>query len=303
MSEQVQVPGNNQVDFFVGSIIDAGIKDDYDLMSYPFFALTKQPRTEPIVYDEGNIRIVVNPGNKGMATIWDKDILLYLVTVLNERIERGLPVERTIKFMAYDLLRWTGRSTGKSDYELLFDAMYRLRSTTIETSIETGGVTERRGFGWIDNFRIVTRETRRGTKVMAGLEITINEWMFRAIVSDRRVLTIDQGYFKLTQGLERRLYEIARKHVGHQEQWIIGLDKLRRRVGSQASLSEFKRQLNGIISRNRLPSYLIQLAYDPMKKETAAIPERHISNRRMLVYFYPRPNCRIGGPDYIGDEA
>jgi len=292
-----------QIDFFLGSIVDAPIKDNHDLMSYPFFALTKRPRMEPIIYQEGGVKIVVNPGNKGMATIWDKDILLYLVSALNERIQRNMEVDRTIQFNAYDLLRWTGRNFGKTDYELLFDAIYRLRSTTIETTIETGGTVERRGFGWIDNFRIITRETRRGAKVMAACEIMLNDWMFRAIVQDRRVLTIDPGYFALTQGLERRLYEIARKHCGRQQCWIIGLDKLRRRVGSQASsLSEFKRQLNGIIARDRLPSYSISLSFDPADREEAIVPKRHTTNQRILVNFYPRANARIGEPDYIGNS-
>lgn len=300
MGEELQTTAS-QIDFFLGSIVDASIKDNHDLMSYPFFALTKRPRMTPIVYKENGVSIVVNPGNKGMATIWDKDILLYLVTVLNERIQRGMSVDRTIHFNACDLLRWTGRNFGKTDYELLFDAIYRLRSTTIETTIETGGTVERRGFGWIDNFRIISRENRRGNKVMAGCEIMLNDWMYRAVVQDRSVLTIDPGYFNLTQGLERRLYEIARKHCGRQQSWIISLDKLHRRVGSQAaSLTEFKRQINGIIARDRLPNYSISLSFDPAKKDGAAVPERHVSNQRILVNFYPKPNSRIGQPDYIG---
>ena len=45
---------------------------------------------------------------------------------------------------------------------------------------------------------------------MQGLEITLNDWTFRALVKDRRVLAINPAYFDLTGGLERRLYEIAR---------------------------------------------------------------------------------------------
>gem|GEM_PF-3355415 len=46
---------------------------------------------------------------------------------------------------------------------------------------------------------------------MQGLEITLNDWTFRALVKDRRVLAINPAYFDLTGGLERRLYEIARR--------------------------------------------------------------------------------------------
>ena len=87
------------------------------------------------------------------------------------------------------------------------------------TTIEAGESKETAGFGWVDNFRIVRKEMRSGRKVMAACEITLNDWMFRAIVKDRRVLTINPRYFGLTMGLERRLYELARKHCGQQERW------------------------------------------------------------------------------------
>ena len=68
------------------------------------------------------------------------------------------------------------------------------------TTIEAGETKERRGFGWIETFRILERKTTGGKKVMAACEITLNDWMFRAIVKDRRVLTINPGYFRLTHG-------------------------------------------------------------------------------------------------------
>ena len=56
----------------------------------------------------------------------------------------------------------TGRGSGKRAYELLLDALFRLRSTTILTTIEAGEIKERRGFGWIETFRIIERKTRSG---------------------------------------------------------------------------------------------------------------------------------------------
>ena len=78
---------------------------------------------------------------------------------------------------------------------------------------------------------------------MAACEITLNDWMFRAIVKDRRVLTIDNGYFRLTMGLKRRLYELARKHCGHQERWVIALPRLIEKCGSVLEPRFFKPQL------------------------------------------------------------
>jgi hypothetical protein len=98
-----------QVDLFLDSLINAPFKDDRALMEFPFFSLQKAPRKRPLVYDDGKIKIEIRPGDRGIATIWDKDVLIYLASIINDRIERGLPVERCIRFNAYNLLKVTGR--------------------------------------------------------------------------------------------------------------------------------------------------------------------------------------------------
>lgn len=281
-----------QVDLFLDSLINAPIKDDRALMEFPFFSLQKTPRMRPLVYDDGNVKVEVRPGDKGIATIWDKDILIFLASVINDRLERGLPVEKTIRFNAYNLLQVTGRGSGKRAYELLLDAMFRLRSTTIVTTIASDETKERRGFGWIETFRVIERKTKAGKQVMAACEITLNDWMFRAIVKDRRVLTIDNGYFKLTMGLKRRLYELARKHCGHQDGWVISLPRLIEKCGSVLEPRFFKPQLRRVIEADDLPEYHIAMSFDPKSKseleEGGFDGRRWASNERILVSFRPR---------------
>jgi plasmid replication initiation protein len=253
---------STQIDLFLDSIVNAPVKDDRALMEFPFFSIQKRPLMEPIIYDDGKVTIRVSPGERGIATIWDKDILIYLSSLINERIERGFPVDRTVRFAAHDLLTLTQRGTGKRAYELLKDALFRLRSTTITTSIASAGDTEDRGFGWIDNFRIVRRDDTKGNRVMQAVEVTLNDWMYRAIVHDRRILTISSDYFGLDKGLERRLYELARKHVGAQPEWRIGLEKLASKCGSRQEIRYFKRDLIAIANANTIPDYQIRVEQD-----------------------------------------
>jgi plasmid replication initiation protein len=213
------MPPGQQIDLFVESLVSAPLRDDRATMEFPFFALQKRPLLTPITYHDGNVSIRISPGERGIATIWDKDVLIYLSSLINAKIERGEEVSRTVRIAAYDMLRVTRRHTGKNGYQEIYDALFRLRSTTITTDIQSGGERETRGFGWIDSFRILTKENKAGSRVMQGLEITLNDWTFRALVKDRRVLAINPAYFDLTGGLERRLYEIARKHVGRQAEW------------------------------------------------------------------------------------
>ncbi len=250
---------DNQVDLFLDSLVEAPIKDDRALMEFPFFSLQKRARITPFTYDDGTVQIVIEPGSKGIATIWDKDILIYLASLINDRIERGMDVDRTIQFYAHDFLKVTGRSTGKRAYELFQDALHRLRSTNITTSIESAGKKDKRGFGWIEDWRIIERINSKGKRVMAGVEVTLNRWMFNAVVKDRRVLTINRNYFSLTMGLERRLYELARKHVGNQPEWFIGLARLADKCGTTRKVRQFKADLRKIIERGNVPDYRVEL--------------------------------------------
>lgn len=287
-----------QVDLFLDAIVNAPLKDDRALMEFPFFSLQKTPRVRPLVYDDGKVKIEVRPGERGIATIWDKDVLIYLASIINDRIEREVEVEKVIRFAAHNFMQVTGRGSGKRAYELFLDALFRLRSTTILTTIEAGESKERRGFGWIESFRILERRTKSGKKMMAACEITLNDWMFRAIVKDRRVLTINTGYFALSMGLKRRLYELARKHCGHQESWVIALPRLIDKCGSVLEPRFFKPQLRKVVADDDLPDYHIAMSFDPKERgqarEDGLDDRRWATNERILVSFWPRDMGLLG---------
>lgn len=69
----------------------------------------------------------------------------------------GRPVNRTVRLKAYDLLVATNRHTGGDNYTRLAEAFPRLKGTVIETDIRTDGQRERRGFGLIEEWRIVEK--------------------------------------------------------------------------------------------------------------------------------------------------
>jgi hypothetical protein len=135
---------------------------------------------------------------------------------------------------------------------------------------------------------VLERRRRDGQQVMAACEITLNDWMFRAIVKDRRVLTINNGYFRLTMGLKRRLYELARKHCGHQGRWVIALPRLIEKCGSVLEPRFFKPQLRRVVEDDDLPDYHVAMSFDPKERPDDADPRRWASNERILVAFWPR---------------
>lgn len=246
-------------DFFVCDIFDAVPKADMAPMEHPIFSVATKPDHKERDYQNGQRWVKIKPGHDGLATVHDRDILIYCISQIISARNEGREISQTVRFKAYNLLTATNRGTDGRGYEQLRSALGRLRGTTIETNITTNEVEVMEGFGLIDSYRIV-RETREGR--MEDLEIKLSDWVFNAIRANE-VLTIHRDYFRLRKPLERRIYEIARKHCGHQEQWKIGLDKLHYKCGSQSTLREFRRLVRHIVDQDRehqhMPDYAIAL--------------------------------------------
>ena len=244
-------------DFFVADLLDWALKNDMHSMEYPLFSLSKKPDITERHYDYGGIRVTITPSIKGIATIWDKDILIYAISQLAEALNRGLIISRTVRLKAYDLLVATNRNTGGEHYKRLEAAFQRLAGTRIMTNIATNGTRIREGFGLIDNWRIIERSP--SSSRMIAVEVILNEWLFNAVLA-REILTLNHDYFRLDSGLERRLYELARKHCGRQPKWTIGLALLHRKSGSHATIIKFREMLKRAVNANCLPDY--QMIYD-----------------------------------------
>ena len=125
-----------------------------------------------------------------------------------------------------------------------------LSGTRIRTNIKTGDQEVTEGFGLIDSWHIV-RQTASGR--MTELRINLSDWVFNAVVG-REVLTLHRDYFRLRKPLERRMYELARKHCGKQDEWVISLDLLKKKCGSASEDNEFRRLVNIICAEDAEPS-------------------------------------------------
>jgi plasmid replication initiation protein len=57
--------------------------------------------------------------------------------------------------------------------------------------------------------------------------------------------------------LERRIYELARKHCGRQAEWTVSVAILAKKTGSTSPVRVFRAMLREMIRENRLPDYLL----------------------------------------------
>jgi plasmid replication initiation protein len=193
---------HRQLDFFVCDILDANPKDDLGSMEHPLFTLSKNPDTRIRLYEHNGNTVKIVPSALGLATIFDKDILIYCVSQISEAMNRGRDVSRTVQLTAYDLLVATNRDTGGRNYKLLEQAFQRLTGTRIFTNVKTAGRRVREGFGLIESYRIVEKSPKDSR--MVAVEVVLSEWLYQAICA-REVLTLSKDYFRLGKALERRI--------------------------------------------------------------------------------------------------
>jgi hypothetical protein len=253
-------------DFFLCDMFDYALKDDGVSMEAPIFTLSTKPDLGVWRWEskDGSRAVTVTPSVQGRATQFDKDVLIYVVSQMTEALnrERLDAKNRVVRFTVYDYLVSTNKPTGGKEYQRIEAAFQRLRGTTIETNIKTGGRRVKEGFGLIERWKIVERSPN--DERMVAVEITLSEWLFNAVQA-HEVLTIHPNYFRLRKPLERRLYELARKHCGRQAAWTIGLGLLREKCGAQSHIRAFRSQVLEVIEVDTLPEY--RMSYDREKDQ------------------------------------
>ena len=246
-------------DFFEANLLDFALKSDKSTMEMPFFSLSTKPdlRTFEWSSQDGLCSIKIIPSTMGRATQLDKDILIYLISQYKtaENWNRK-DISRRIRFVVHHYLKATKKNTSGREYTRIENALLRLRGTTITTNIKTGGVEFKQGFGLIESWKII--EKPDSSSKMIAVEVVLSEWLYNAIQS-HDVLKLNSEYFQIRSPLERRIYEIARKHTGQQLKWTIGLALLQSKIGSTATPSKFRHMLIKIALSNKIPEYKIEI--------------------------------------------
>ena len=247
-----------QGEFFLCDIFGAIPKNDLASMEHPLFSLATRPDRRILSYEHKGTEITVTPSVKGLATIHDKDILIFCISQLMAALNAGRTISRTLHLKAHDLLVATNRETSGDAYRRLRESFERLAGTRITTNISTGGIEVTKGFGLIESWEIVRRSSKgRGAGRMSHVAVTLSDWLFQAVLSNA-VLTLNRDYFSLRKPLERRIYELVRKHCGRQHSWTVSVDTLLKKSGSASPRRVFRKMLRDMIAAQPLPDYALE---------------------------------------------
>ncbi len=253
MSMHLKPMKHPQGDLFVCDITDVILKDDLASMEHPFYSLSKKPDREPRRYEYKGQWIEFRPSIKGMPTIYDKDLIIYAISQLIAGMKEGRVVSKRVQIDPYAFLVFTQRGVGGRDYDALGDSLDRIDGTRFRTNILFEGTRTDEWMGIIDGAKMKTDDR---TGKIQSLELKLSDMVISS-VEEMKVLTLHQDYFRLSRPIERRIYEIARKAVGQDENWAFLMSTLHVKSGSKGSLREFRRQMRPIIDGDYLPDYRI----------------------------------------------
>jgi len=243
-----------QHDLFICDVADAVLKDVMQHMEHPFYSLSKKPETSVKRYKNGDHWLEITPSVKGLATIYDKDILIYCISQIMAKLKHGEPVSPRVRINSHELLIFTNRGTSGREYISLMDALDRLEGTRIRTNIVSGDEEQIDGFGLIDASSIRRKQGLDGR--LLWCEVKLSDWVFNAIKNEE-VLTLHRDYFRLRKPIERRVYELARKHCGQQKSWKITLKHLLMKSGSQSPEKRFRQMIKQLAVHDHLPDYQV----------------------------------------------
>jgi plasmid replication initiation protein len=248
-------------DFFVLDVLDLAPRADMASMEHPIFSLSTKPEQRPLIYEHDGKRVEVVPSGKGLATVFDKDILIYCISKLISMRDEGRPIGPCVRLTTHDMLVATNRPTNSIGYERLEPALDRLMGTFIKTSITTGKRPETKAFSLIQSYDY-SRKKHGVFERLRYLEVELSNWLFRGIEANE-VLAINRDYFRLRRPIDRRIYELARKHCGKQPSWRVSFDVLQKKIGSHtARARKFGEYMRHIAAENHLPDYAMTLEGD-----------------------------------------
>jgi plasmid replication initiation protein len=256
-------PNEAQLELFSAIFTDISTRDSQETMEVPFLSLSKKPRFTPILYkSEANEITVTGGAPYGIATIWDWDLIMYLLSQVREAIDRGANASRKIRFHPHAFLKAARRAPGGVQYERLEEAIKRLKNTTVVTTVRA-----KKGrtvlFSWLEYGELERDENGR----IQYATVVIPEWLFEAVSDNRLILTMHQDYFLLTGGIERWLYRFIRKQAGNNEKgWSWQFRTLYERSGSTQRFTDFIIAIRNIAEKKQLLDYALR-AYEKDGKE------------------------------------
>jgi len=260
--------GDEQADIFVPPLYDVSTKDNRSIMDVAVFRLSKRDKRagEMIRHELSDGYVEVKSGPDGMASVWDYDIVLMLVSHLTEAMNRyregkGEKPGRIFRPHVSEILKFCRKGDGGTQAQEVERALDRLKGTTIKNVREKASTKEGRtrreveAEGLLSSYRVVSYTDSGKISIV---ELEAPNWLYREVTEGKQpgVLTIHPDYFLIKSGIGRYVYRLARRAAGKDKAtWLF--KTIYDHSGSGGTLKKFSFTLRKLIEANDMPEYLL----------------------------------------------
>lgn len=237
-------------------------RDSQTVMDVAAFRLSKtQKRIGEIHrYQLNDGYVEVSAAAHGMATVWDYDIVLMMVSHLTDAMNRyrkgkGEKPGEWFRANLNDILKFTRRGDGSRQAVEVEAALDRLLTTTLKIVREKGKNRRAEAEGLIAKYRVVSRTD---TDKINSVEIKAPEWLYNEVINLKvpLVLAVHPDYFLIKSGIARFIYRQARRAAG-KKTWTSSFQLLYERSGSLGTQKKFFQNLRCIVRSDNLPEYAL----------------------------------------------
>ena len=244
------LPDRYRPTLFTVDVMGVAIKELIPHLELPFFGLSKRPSYTARRFGDGRGNwIELLPGYYGLPTIFDQDIMIYCTSAIIAARNRGETPSKRVHMRAWDLLDFANRQHGGRQYRLIEESLYRITTTSLRIGIQGNQSEFRSVFGIVDEASFIRqRDLTDSPGSLLGCDVVLSDRMMDAIARNQ-VLTLSRGYFGIRRPLDRRVYQIARKHCGRQESFQIGIPKLFYKSGTASTLKRFRQMYKDLVTR------------------------------------------------------
>lgn len=214
------------------------------------FALSSEDM-RTIRFDHQGKFIEIKPGQTGLPTVRDLDVLLYCSSWLSHesfmmKTKTGKVgnASNTVTIIPEDFYEFSKRGRGGSRQASFVESLVRLNGCIIATNI---GPKDNKESTETRSSAMLTYELEKSDDVIKQVHITFSEMMLRIVAHTGVRLALHPDFFAM-RPLQKALYLLLKQNCGTECPWTVSIEDLHRLTGSTAKLPQFKQNLRDAIA-------------------------------------------------------
>jgi plasmid replication initiation protein len=264
---------------------DSAAGDCPDLMGYPFFSLGEARRLVPICYQSRRVALTVEgTPERGIASIWDADILIWAASQIREACRQRTGTSRLLVARPVEILQFVGRESSVHEHDRLRAALDRLQSTSISTSTRQIEYRRRQRFSFIGEWKELSNSHGRWP---TRISLMLSDWFYLGLLESTLSLSFDANYFRLKGGIERWLYRLVR--FGEHQRGQFEILHLYARSGTLLWPAEFSRHVKAIAAAQALPGVELGIIRGAAGQEMLSFAPREPAAQSPSIAAPPSP--------------